>query len=47
MYRPLLNDYLKLGTQGQTPHTLKAAFAFHNAFSDTGDMRNADYAKYL
>lgn len=46
MYRGLLNDYLKLGTQGQTPHTLKAAFAFHNAFSETGDMRNADYAKY-
>ena len=46
MYRPLLNDYLKLGAQGQTPHTLNAAFAFHNAFSGTGDMRNADYAKY-
>ncbi len=46
-YRPLLNDYLNLGTQGQTPHTLKAAFAFHNAFSDTGDMRNADFAKYI
>lgn len=46
MYRPLLNDYLKLGAQGQTPHTLNAAFAFHNAFSETGDMRNADYAKY-
>ena len=47
MYRELLRDYLKLGTSGQTPHTLKAAFAFHNAFSDTGDMRNADYSKYL
>lgn len=46
-YRPLLLDYLNLGTQGQTPHTLKAAFAFHNAFNETGDMRNADYAKYL
>lgn len=47
MYRELLRDYLKLGIQGQTPHHLKAAFAFHNAFSDTGDMRNADYGKYI
>ena len=47
MYRELLRDYLNLGIQGQTPHHLKAAFAFHNAFSDTGDMRNADYAKYI
>ena len=47
MYRELLRDYLKLGTQGQTPHTLRAAFAFHNAFNDTGDMRNADYALYV
>ena len=42
----IINNYLKLGAQGQTPHTLNAAFAFHNAFSETGDMRNADYAKY-
>lgn len=47
MCRELLRDYLKLGTQGQTPHTLRAAFAFHNAFSETGDMRNADYAQYI
>ena len=47
MYRELLRDYLKIGTSGQTPHTLKAAFAFHNAFNDSGDMRNADYAKYI
>lgn len=47
MYRELLNDYLKLGISGQTPHSLKAAFAFHNAFTDTGDMRNADYGKYV
>ncbi len=46
-YRPLLKEYLKLGAGGQTPHTLKAAFAFHNAFNETGDMRNADFAKYL
>lgn len=45
-YRPLLRDYLRLGKGGQTPHTLAAAFAFHNAFNETGDMRNADFGKY-
>ena len=43
MYKELLWDYLKLGAGGQTPHTLKSAFAFHNAFNETGDMRNAKY----
>lgn len=47
MYKELLMDYLKLGKGGQTPHTLEAAFAFHNAFNETGDMRNADYARYV
>jgi acyl-CoA hydrolase len=46
-YRPLLLDYLKMGKGGQTPHTLKAAFAFHTAFSETGDMRNVDLSKYM
>lgn len=46
-YRPLLNEYLRLGVPGQTPVNLKCAFAFHNAFMDSGDMRNADYSKYL
>lgn len=46
MYRELLMDYLKMGKGGQTPHSLNAAFAFHNAFNETGDMRNADYARY-
>lgn len=45
-YRPLLRDYLKIGRAGQTPHRLEAAFAFHNAFNETGDMRNADFSKY-
>ena len=45
-YRPLLNDYLKMGKGGQTPHSLNAAFAFHNAFNETGDMRNTDFSKY-
>lgn len=46
-YRPLLHEYLNLGKGGQTPHTLKAAFAFHTAFSETGDMRNVDSGKYV
>jgi succinate CoA transferase len=43
-YRELLLDYIKIG-KGQTPHTLDAAMAFHNAFNATGDMRNADFSK--
>ena len=46
-YRPLLREYLRIGgTNGQTPHSLNAAFAFHNAFNETGDMRNADFGRY-
>lgn len=45
-YKGLLLDYLKLGKGGQTPHSLTASFAFHNAFNETGDMRNADFGKY-
>lgn len=41
-YRPLLREYLKMGA-GQTPHSLKSSFAFHNAFNETGDMRNAKF----
>ncbi len=45
MYRPLLNEYLKLGGPqgGQTPHTLNASLAFHTAFLATGDMRNVTF----
>lgn len=46
-YRPLLREYLRLGKGGQTPHSLNAAFAFHNAFNETGDMRNVDFARYF
>lgn len=42
-YRPLLLDYLKLGKGGQTPHSLESSFAFHTAFNETGDMRNAKF----
>lgn len=42
-YRQLLWDYLKMGKGGQTPLSLDKAFAFHNAFNETGDMRNARF----
>ena len=42
-YRPLLRKYLDSGIQGQTPFDLKNAFAFHQAFIETGDMRNSKF----
>lgn len=47
MYKELMWDYLKLAKGGHTPHTLSAAFALHQAFQETGDMLQADYAKYV
>lgn len=41
-YRPMLRKYLARTTRGHTPHDLRKAFSFHNAFTETGDMRNAD-----
>ena len=41
-YRPMLRKYLARTTKGHTPHDLRKAFSFHNAFTETGDMRNAD-----
>ena len=45
-YRPLLRDYLKLAKGGHTPHTLHAAFAFHETFATTGNMQDTDFGKY-
>lgn len=45
-YRPLLRDYLKLSKGGHTPHTLRAAFAFHDEFCNSGNMENTDFSKY-
>ena len=42
-YRPLLNDYLNMGIKGQTPQNLNCCFAFHQAFAESGDMRNAKF----
>lgn len=41
-YRPLLRRYLQLSPGGHTPHCLPKAFAFHTAFLNTRDMRNAE-----
>jgi acyl-CoA hydrolase len=38
----MLRKYLARTTKGHTPHDLRKAFSFHNAFTETGDMRNAD-----
>ncbi len=43
-YRPLLREYLKLSATGQTPQTLRAAFAMHEAFRVSGDMRKATFS---
>ncbi|NDW09780.1 acetyl-CoA hydrolase/transferase family protein [Dysgonomonas sp. 520] len=40
-YRPLLRKYLQSGEKGQTPVNLYNAFAFHKAFMETGNMRDA------
>lgn len=45
-YRPLLRDFLKLAKGGQTPTTLQAAYAFHTAFANTGDMHNVEFSKF-
>lgn len=41
-YRELLHRYVARTPKGHTPHDLRKAFAFHTAFMETGDMRNAD-----
>ena len=44
-YRPLLREYLARSEQGQTPVDLYDGFAFHEAFIETGDMRNVKWTK--
>ena len=38
-YRALLRDYVALAGDSHSPQTLRAAFAMHLAFAETGDMR--------
>ncbi len=45
-YRPLLREYLKITKGGHTPHSLKAALAFHSTFAEEGDMRKTDWSKF-
>ncbi len=47
MYKELMWDYLKLSKGGHTPHTLGAAFALHQAFSEKGDMLQADFSRFV
>ena len=45
-YRPLLNEYLNRGVAGHTPQDIKAAFAFHLALAEKGDMHLTDWNRY-
>ncbi|MEI6177770.1 MAG: succinate CoA transferase [Verrucomicrobiota bacterium] len=42
-YRDLLRQYFKLTENGHTPQSFRSAFAFHEAFLETGDMRNTRF----
>lgn len=44
-YQPLLREYLESCKVGHTPINLKSAFSFHNAFTETGSMKNAKIEK--
>jgi acyl-CoA hydrolase len=48
-YRPMLQDYLRFAQKngGHTQHCLAAAFAMHDTFLRTGDMRNTNLAEYI
>lgn len=47
MYKELMWDYLKLaGKNCHIPHNLRAAFAMHVAFQETGDMQNVNFAAF-
>ncbi|MCM1290611.1 MAG: succinate CoA transferase [Prevotella sp.] len=48
MYKDLLWDYVHLAqkTGGHIPMNLKAAFALHEAFLDSGDMSQVDFSKF-
>lgn len=42
-YRDLLWSYFKLTENGHTPQSFRSAFAFHETFLETGDMRNTKF----
>lgn len=44
-YRDLLWAYFKLTENGHTPQSFRSAFAFHETFLETGDMRNTKFER--
>jgi acetyl-CoA hydrolase len=46
-FRSELRTYFEHAKSGHTPQTLAAAFAMHEQFLRTGDMRGVDWAKYF
>jgi len=46
-YKQLLWDYLKISQKGQSWHNLGAALSLHDAFVKEGDMRKADFSKFV
>lgn len=42
-YRDLIWQYYHLTENGHTPQSFRSAFAFHEAFLESGDMRNAKF----
>lgn len=47
-YRPLLLDYFRnILHRGHTPQTLSTAFALHEQYAHTGDMRHTDLINYF
>lgn len=44
-YRPLLREYIANAPKGQTPFDMYNCFAFHKAFTETGDMRKTTWEK--
>ncbi|MDR0427814.1 MAG: succinate CoA transferase [Dysgonamonadaceae bacterium] len=43
LYKGLLRKYLTLGQKGHTPQNMMTALSFHQAFNETGDMRNVNW----
>jgi acetyl-CoA hydrolase len=44
-YREALHAYARLAESGYSPHTLRAAFAFHEQYEDAGDMRGVRFSQ--
>lgn len=43
IYKPILQDYLDRSSSGHEPFSIKNAFKMHEAFLETGDMRNVQF----